>query len=122
MKHTNKLGKCILDKDMKFVKKLLNKKPISFSGRYFNDNDCVIKVVNIRKYVAYAIRASDNIRFCYEVDVVVKLNKNIFEYYDSTNRSKNTRVRRYKNEKKLSEELEYFNMVDVQISKITFEN
>ena len=122
MKHTNKLGKCILDKDMKFVKKLLNKKPISFSGRYFNDNDCVIKVVNIRKYVAYAIRASDNIRFCYEVDVVVKLNKNIFEYYDSANRSKNTRVRRYKNEKKLSEELEYFNMVDVQISKITFEN
>lgn len=121
MKHANKLGKCILDKDMKFVKKLLNKKPISFSGRYSNDNDCVIKVVNIRKYVAYAIRASDNIRFCYEVDVVVKLNKGIFDYYYSASKSKNSRVRRYKNEKKLSEELEYFNMVDVQISKITFE-
>lgn len=122
MKHTNKIGKCILDKHIKFVKKLLKKNPISFSGRYFTDNDCVIKVVNIRKYVAYAIRASDNIRFCYEVDVVVKFNKNIFDHYYSASKSKNSRVRRYKNEKKLLEELEYFNMTDIQISKVTFEN
>ena len=120
MKHANKLGKCILDKDMKFVKKLLNKKPISFSGRYFNDNDCVIKVVGIRKYAAFPLFSRDKTRFCYEVDVVVKLS-NKYNYYYSASKSKNSRVRRYKNEKKLSEELEYFNMVDVQISKITFE-
>jgi hypothetical protein len=120
MKHANKFGRCILDKDIKFVKKLLNKKPISFSGRYFNDNDCVIKVVGIRKYAAFPLFSRDKTRFCYEVDVVVKLsNKYILCYSSATHR--NTKIRRYKNERLLREELAYFNMDDIQISKITFE-
>ena len=120
MKNANKFGRCILDKDMKFVKKLLNKKPISFSGRYFNDNDCVIEVVGVRKYVAFFIFSTDKPRFCYEVDIVVKLNNKVILNYSGT-RHRNTKIRRYKNERLLREELAYFNMDDIQISKITFE-
>lgn len=120
MKNGNKIGRFILDKDMKFVKKLLNKKPISFSGRYFNDNDCVIEVVGVRKYVAFFIFSTDKPRFCYEVDIVVKLNNKVILNYSGT-RHRNTKVRRYTNEDKLRQELVYFNMTDIQISKITFE-
>jgi hypothetical protein len=120
MKHANKIGRCILDKDMKFVKKLLKKNPISFSGRYFKDDDCVIEVVGIRKYVGMPYRLTDKTRFCYEVDLVVKLTDNyILCYSNATHR--NTKIRRYTNEDKLRQELVYFNMDDIQISKITFE-
>jgi hypothetical protein len=120
MKHGNRTGRCILDKDMKFIKKLLKKNPISFSGRYHRDNDCVMEVVGVRKYVASPWRTTDKTRFCYEVDIFVKLsNKNILNY--SGTKHKNSRVRRYMNEEKLLQELVYFNVSDIQISKITFE-
>ena len=120
MRHGNRTGRCILDKDMKFIKKLLKKNPISFSGRYHRDNDCIMEVVGVRKYVASPWRTTDKTRFCYEVDIFVKLsNKNILNY--SGTKYRNKRVRRYMNEEKLIQELVYFNMTDIQISKITFE-
>jgi len=120
MRHGNRIGRCILDKDMKFIKKLLKKNPISFSGRYLSNNDCVMEVVGVRKYVASSWRTTDKTRFCYEVDVVVKLsNKHILKYSGAKHR--NNRVRRYMNEEKLLQELVYFNISDAQISKITFE-
>jgi hypothetical protein len=54
----------------------------------------------------------------YEVDVKVSFIKERW-YYSST-RAKNDRVRRYKNEKLLREELEYFNINDLVISKVQY--
>ena len=120
MRHRKRYCRCILDKYMKFIKKLFKKNPISFSGRYSRDNDYVMEVVGARKYVASPWRTTDKTRLCYEVDIVVKLsNKNILNY--SGTKYKNSRVRRYMNEEKLRQELVYFNVSDIQISKITFE-
>lgn len=118
MKHRYKIGNCINDKDTKFIKKLLKKKPISIDGRFWKDNDCVITISNIRKYETVSWRGNKK-QFCYEVDVVVKMNQ--FFYNQATSRRKNDRIRRYPNEKQLRDELVYFNISDFQISKVTFE-
>jgi len=120
MKHRYKIGNCIIDKDTKFIKKLFKKKPISVDGRYFKDNDCIITISNIRKYDTVSWRGNTK-QFCYEVDVIVKMNPNIHHYDYSTSRRKNDRIRRYQNEKQLRDELVYFNILDFQVSKVTFE-
>lgn len=119
MKHKCKVGNCINDKDTKFIKKLLKKKPISVLGRFSKDNDCTITVSNIRKYELSPFRSTDSKKFCYEIDVIVKLDLDI--YYRMGSRRKNDRIRRYVNERELREELAYFNILDLQISKVTFE-
>lgn len=113
MVHGNKIGRAINDEGTKFVKKLINKKPISFVGRYWHEGDIKIEVANIRKY-----QKSNWSGFVYEVDVKVSFIKNI--WYDGYSRKKNDRVRRYKNEKLLREELEYFNINDLVISKVQY--
>lgn len=118
MKHRHKIGNCINDKDTKFIKKLLKKKPISIDGRFWKDNDCVITISNIRKYETVSWRGNTK-QFCYEVDVIVKMNLSF--YTQATSRRKNDRIRRYSNERQLRDELDYFNILDFQISKVTFE-
>jgi hypothetical protein len=113
MVHGNKIGRAINDEGIKFVKKLINKKPISFEGRYWADGDIKMQVANIRKY-----QKSYGPGFVYEVDVKVSFIKE--RWYRSSNRAKNDRVRRYKNEKLLREELEYFNINDLVISKVQY--
>jgi hypothetical protein len=113
MIHGNKTGRVINDEGTKFVKKLINKKPISFEGRYWHEGDIKIEVANIRKY-----QKSYGPGFVYEVDVKVSFIKERWTY--SSTRAKNDRVRRYKNEKLLREELEYFNINDLVISKVQY--
>jgi bisphosphoglycerate-dependent phosphoglycerate mutase len=120
MKHRYKIGNCINDKDTKFIKKLLKKNPISFDGRFFSNEDCVITISNIRKYETVSWRGNTK-QFCYEIDVIVKLNLNTYHYGHATPRRKNDRIRRYQNEQQLRDELVYFNITDFQISKVTFE-
>jgi hypothetical protein len=98
----------------------LKKKPISIDGRFWKDNDCVITISNIRKYETVSWRGNTK-QFCYEIDVIVKMNLSIYDFHYVTSRRKNDRIRRYQNEKQLRDELVYFNILDFQISKVTFE-
>jgi cob(I)alamin adenosyltransferase len=50
MKHYYKTGRPIIDKDIKFVKRLLKKKPIKFDAVYWFLNDIELEITNIRKY------------------------------------------------------------------------
>jgi hypothetical protein len=114
MKHYYKTGRPIIDKDIKFVKRLLKKKPIKFDAVYWHPQDVELEITNIRKYL-HKYGGS----FVYEVDVKV-IPKRAIWYYHLSTRSKNDRIRKYSNEKLLREELEYFNIDDVTISKIQY--
>lgn len=119
MKHKFKIGNCIKDNDIKFIKKLIKKKPISFSGQFRQDGDCIIKISNIRKYNKLDFRGLWSKNFCYEVDLIIKTDER-YGYVTSSVRT-NDRIRRYKNKQRVIEELSYFNIEDIQISKVTFE-
>jgi hypothetical protein len=114
MKHYYKTGRPIIDKDIKFVKRLLKKKPIKFDAVYWFPQDIQLKITNIRKY-QHRYGGS----FVYEVDVKVMPKRDRWYYHHSV-RSKNSRIRKYSNEKLLREELEFFNINDVTISKIEY--
>ena len=114
MKHFYKTGRPIVDKDIKFVKRLLKKNPIKFDAVYWHPQDIELEITNIRKY-QHRYGGS----FVYEVDVKV-ITKSCIWYYHHSARSKNSRIRRYSNEKLLREELEFFNINDVTISKIEY--
>jgi hypothetical protein len=118
MGHWLKWGRAINCADIKFVKKLIKKKGIEFQGRFQKHNDCTIKVVNIRKYQ----NLCHPDKCVYEADVTVKLN----EYYHTYSNRKNNiyvnkRIRNRQNIADLLNELVYFNIKDIQISRITFE-
>ncbi len=114
MKHFYKTGRPIVDEDIKFVKKLLKKKPVKFDAIYWHHQDVELEITNIRKY-----QHKYGESFVYEVDVKV-IPKRATWYYHQSARSKNDRIRRYHNEKLLREELEFFNIYDVAISKIEY--
>jgi hypothetical protein len=118
MEHSSKIGKAINCTGIKFVKRLIKKKGIEFQGRFQRPNDCTIKVVNIRKY--QNLYYSD--KCVYEVDVTVKINEYYYTYFNRRNNiHANKRIRNYQNITDLLNELVYFNIKDIQISKITFE-
>jgi hypothetical protein len=118
MKHSRKEGKAIVDKDHKFVKKLLKKNPIIFEGHIRTNDDCFVEITNIRKYLN-GWNYGSNAKFVYEVDVIVKVNPNSRPCYSRTH-YKNRRIRSWAMEKLFQEELCYFNIVDFCISKITY--
>ena len=120
MKHSRKKGKAITDKDIKFVKKLLKKNPISFEGNIYQTDDCVVEVTNIRKY-ENSWHYGSNAKFVFEVDVKVKkIQKSRWDSFGSSN-YKNRRIRSWKMEQLFQNELCYFNIVDFCISKISYE-
>jgi hypothetical protein len=121
MKHPRRVGLAINDKDMKFIKKLLKKNPIIFEGSIRNTDDCIVQITNIRKYDDYWKYTCDK-KFVYEIDIKVKKNNN-YRYIDLYNdtRYKNRRMRGYSMEKLFLEELSYFNIKDICISKISYE-
>jgi hypothetical protein len=120
MKHSKKVDRAINDKNMKFVKKLLKKNPIIFEGHIRRDNDCTVTITNIRKYKnLWSYREND--KFVYEIDVRVKGDSDVKYWAGYDNRRVNRRVRSYRMENLLREEICYFNIVDICISKITYE-
>jgi hypothetical protein len=120
MKHSKKVDRAINDKNMKFVKKLLKKTPITFDGHIRRDNDCTVTITNIRKYKnIWSHKGND--KFVYEIDVHIKGNSEIKYWVSYDNRRANRRVRSYRMENLLREEICYFNIVDICISKITYE-
>lgn len=120
MDHKYKVGKLIKDKDTIFIKKLLKKNLIGVNGKIWFEDDCIINVTNIRKY-----RSCVGIgRFVYEVDVKVKIEcMDTFKYYMRETRSTrmNSKVRTHRNEIPILNELEYFNINDICISKVVYE-
>lgn len=127
MEHSLKLGKALNDSGTKFVKKILKKKGIVIQGRFQRDNDCEIRITNIRKYqnIYYNNFTGVNLKFVYEVDIVVKLIGDEYRFYDCNNKRGtywcNKRIRGYVNETNIKNELVYFNINDIVVSKITFE-
>lgn len=119
MEHSKKVDKAINDKNMKFVKKLLKKNPITFNGNIRSSTDCVITITNVRKYKNLWSN-KDNNKFVYEVDVIVNITYLTPSYYSNTRRL-NQSVRSYRTESLIREELCYFNIEDICISKISYE-
>ncbi len=120
MEHSRKKGKAISDKDTKFVKKLLKKKPIKFEGKIHQNDDCIVEITNIRKYENNWFYGS-NLKFVYEIDILVKKNDKSRWQYSERTHYKNRRLRSWNMEKLFQEELCYFNIVDICISKISYE-
>ena len=120
MKNPRKEGKAIVDKDIKFVKKLLKKNPIIFEGNIHIKDDCLVEITNIRKYENNWFYGS-NLKFVYEIDILVKKNDKSRWQYSERTHYKNRRLRSWTMEKLFQEELCYFNIVDFCISKISYE-
>ena len=120
MKHSRKIGRAISDKDTKFIKKLLKKKPIKFEGKIHQNDDCIVEITNIRKYDNNWFYGS-NTKFVYEVDIIVKKNTKSSWYHYERTHYKNRRLRSWNMEQLFREELCYFNIMDFCISKISYE-
>lgn len=120
MKHPRRSGRAIIDKDIKFIKRLLKRKPIEFEGVIWRQTDCLVKISNIRKYEDIYSFGKKGV-FVYEVDVHVKLSEDIkkYLYWDSV--TLNRRVRSNSMGKELREYLVYFNIHDFCVSKISCE-
>lgn len=128
MEHSKKVDKAINDKNMKFVKKLLKKNPITFNSSIRSSTDCVITITNIRKYKNLWFHKDNDkfvydiqiYKFVYEVDVIVNITYLAHSYYSNVRRL-NRSVRSYRIESLIREELCYFNIEDICISKISYE-
>ena len=116
MENGEKIGYVIKDKDIKFVNKLLKKEDFIVEGEARVKDDILIKITNVRKYKSVWYKD----RFCYEVDVEVRLSPNYKEsryWYHSTD---NRRIYRYIrwNGSKIVSELSFFGINNLVISKI----
>jgi len=120
MEHRLKEGYIIKDDHIKRVKKLLKKKTIQLTFKIWKDEvEC--EVVNIRKYLN-RWSTNNNQKYCYEVDIKVDLkNTKLPSWYINRNkRSFNGDVRNWKNEQLLLDELVFFGINELCISKVQY--
>jgi hypothetical protein len=123
MEKTFKVGRCIIDKQVKFTKNYFRANPISYEKEelsYFELKDCVIKITNLRKY-----KSNFDLRdYEFEADIIVDTRYNGYAY---SNRRMNVKKRmynqwyRYKFQERIMEELKYFGVEYVTINKITYQ-
>jgi hypothetical protein len=119
MNNRNKAGQVIKDDHIKRVKKLFKKNPIKLDCKIWT-NEVEIELINIRKYLN-RWSTDNNQKYCYEVDVKVDLKNTIFPFYIGSNKRRlNDRLRSWSNEKLLLDELVFFGINDVCISKIQY--
>jgi hypothetical protein len=133
MKNDSKLGRAILDKEIKLVKKLTKNmtiKPLQNDGYYMDSdlNNSVIKIKSIRKYRNRCTVWSNNKeQYVYEIDVIVDMKS---QGWYGSNRYCQRYARRYNNYYRgsilgaLIQELKYFGIdnhnMNVTISKIDY--
>lgn len=123
MQNTFKVGRCIIDKQVKFTKKYFKANSIPYEKDellYRELKDCVIKITNLRKYESrFDLRDYE-----FEVDIIVDTRCQGFFY---SNRRMNVRKRmynqfyRHKFQERIMEELKYFGVENVTINKITYQ-
>jgi len=119
MEHRLKEGYIIKDDHIKRVKKLLKKKTIRLTCKIWNfEVEC--EVVNIRKYLN-RWSTENNQKYCYEVDIKMIGNAPFPSYYINSNKRRlNSRVRAWSNEQVLLEELQFFGINNICISKVQY--
>ena len=133
MKNDSKLGKAILDKEIKLVKKLTKNmtiKPLQNDGYYMDSdlNNSVIKIKSIRKYInRCTIWSNNKEQYVYEIDVIVDMKS---QGWYGSNRYCQRYARRYNNYYRscilgaITQELKYFGIdnynMNVTISKIEY--
>jgi len=119
MEHRFKSGNVIKDDHIKRVKKLLKNKGVSFEFSIWRDK-VEFQITNIRKY-KNSWSFGDKNKYCYEVDVKMIGNAPFPRYYINSNKRRlNSRVRAWSNEQVLLEELQFFGMNNICISKIQY--
>jgi len=122
MNNTNKVGYMIKDDHIKRVKKLFKKKLIKCDGKVWG-HKIQIEITNIRKYIQGGYLSKEIVRYCYELDVKVKFTDEfgVSESWVKNNkRGINSRVRNWSNEKLLQEELQFFGIENICVSKIQY--
>ena len=122
MNNTNKIGHVIKDDHIKKVKKLFKKKLIKCDGKVWCKK-IQIEITNIRKYKQGYYLSKEIVRYCYELDVKVKFTDEfgVSESWVKNNkRGINSRVRNWTNEKLLQEELQFFGIENICVSKIQY--
>jgi hypothetical protein len=119
MNHRDKTGNIVKDDHIKRVKKLLNKKKVIFQSNIWG-KDMEFEVTNIRKY---KVRWSFSKKtYCYEVDIKYKYNNTyINKYFMGEKRKLNRRIRNGQTENVLLDELVFFGIDNVCVSKISYE-
>lgn len=121
MKHPRKEGRVIIDKDIKFIKKLLKKNPIIFEGHISTKDDCLVEVTNIRKYKDGNRLFKDRPKFVFEVDVKIKKTESSRWRLYGRIQCNNRKVRSWRMGKLFQDELCYFGIQDLCVSKISYE-
>ena len=122
MNNTNKIGYVIKDYHIKKVKKLFKKKLIKFEGKVWGKK-IQIEITNIRKYRQGYYLSKDTKHYCYELDVKVKFTPELgfSESWIKNNKiGVNRRLRNWTNEKLLQDELQFFGIENICISKIQY--
>ena len=122
MNNTNKIGYVIKDDHIKKVKKLFNKKLIKCDGKVWGKK-IQIEITNVRKYRQGYYLSKEIVRYCYELDVKVKFTDEfgVSESWVKNNkRGINSRVRNWSNEKLLQDELQFFGIENICVSKIQY--
>ena len=112
----------IKDDHIKRVKKLFKKKLIKCDGKVWG-HKIQIEITNIRKYIQGGYLSKEIVRYCYELDVKVKFTDEfgVSESWVKNNkRGINSRVRNWSNEKLLQEELQFFGIENICVSKIQY--
>jgi hypothetical protein len=121
MNNKNKAGHVIKDDHIKRVKKLFKKNPIKLVCKIWSEN-VELEIVNIRKYEQnYSYIFNRKIKtYCYELDVKVKISENQRWWVSNNKRRLNDRLRSWSNEKLLLEELQFFGIEDICVSKVQY--
>ena len=122
MNNTSKIGHVLKDDHIKKVKKLFNKKLIKCDGKVWGKK-IQIEITNVRKYRQGYYLSKEIVRYCYELDVKVKFTDEfgVSESWVKNNkRGINSRVRNWSNEKLLQDELQFFGIENICVSKIQY--
>ena len=122
MNNTSKIGHVLKDNHIKKVKKLFKKKLIKCDGKVWGKK-IQIEITNVRKYRQGYYLSKEIVRYCYELDVKVKFTDEfgVSESWVKNNkRGINSRVRNWSNEKLLQDELQFFGIENICVSKIQY--
>jgi hypothetical protein len=122
MNNTSKIGHVLKDDHIKKVKKLFKKKLIKCEGKVWGKK-IQIEITNVRKYRQGYYLSKEIVRYCYELDVKVKFTDEfgVSESWVKNNkRGINSRVRNWSNEKLLQDELQFFGIENICVSKIQY--